>query len=323
MKKLRILTISALLLAGGATTFTSCGGGGEKEEKPASDTGYAFIKQMMDALDEGDIEMGVSDANDIKKALDIKSDDDDYISLDKNFDGYSYDENFTIEDGVLNSISCNTFYDDDKKKEAKKDAEEILEYLKELLGKPESDSNKFYDWTFGDYEISFNIFEDGYSLYVDPPYDYDADMDYDSDSDNDGCVGDFYNLKKDLKDIFLANIKSGSMKIGSTTKAQMKSMTGDDSGFTKEYDGLRVSGYYSFNGDVLSSITLDYFYECDGALSLLDMDKGDISDAINEGLGVTGEKDGDYDDAGTNWSISGQTVRQANFSDGYGIYFEK
>jgi hypothetical protein len=241
--------------------------------------------------------------------------------LDKNFDGYSFDVNFSMEDEVLESISCNTFYDDDKKKEAAKDSEEILEYLKKTLGEPDSDSNKYFDWTYGDYEISFNIFEDGYSIYVDPPYDYDDYDDYDSDYDSD-CVGDFYNLKNDLKDLFLANVKNGSIKLGSTTQSEMASMTGDGDGFDKEYDGLSVSGYYSYDGDVLSSITLDYFYDCEGAMSLLDMDKEDITDLINETLGVTGEKDGDYEDAGTDWSINGMTVRQANFSDGYGVYFE-
>lgn len=323
MKKLRVLTVSTLLLAGSLATFTSCGGGEKDgdntEENVAKDSGYGVVKQLMDAIDGGDLEMGSSSADDVKKVMDIDSDDDDYITLDKNFDGYSFDVNFTIEDGVLNSISCNTFYDDDKKKEAGDDADEILAYLKKLLGEPDSDSNKFYDWTYGDYEISFNIFDDGYSIYVDPPYDYSDDTeDYD-----DNCVGDFYNLKKDLKDVFLANVKNGSIKLGSTTKSQMQSITGDADGFDKEYDGLSVSGYYSYDGDVLSSVTLDYFYDCEGAMSLLDMDKGDITDAINETLGVTGEKDGDYDDAGTSWSISGITVRQANFSDGYGVYIEK
>lgn len=323
MKKLRLLTVSTMLLAGGLATFTSCGGGekdGEKTEENASkDNGFAVVKQMMDAIDGGKLEMGASSADDVRKVMDIEDGDDDYITLDKNFDGYSFDVNFSMEDEVLNSISCNTFYDDDKKKEAKKDSEEILEYLKKLLGEPDSDSNKFYDWSYGDYEISFNIFEDGYSIYIDPPYE-DYDDDY---SDDENCVGDFYNLKKDLKDLFLANVKNGSIKLGSTTKSQMATMTGDGDGFDKEYDGLSVSGYYSYDGDVLSSITLDYFYDCEGAMSLLDMDKEDITEVINEALGVTGEKDGDYEDAGIDWSINGMNVRQANFSDGYGVYFEK
>lgn len=327
MKKLRLLTVATLLLAGSAATFTSCGGGkdgGDTEETIDLNSGTGLVQELMGALDKGKIKIDESDSKSVAKVFSIKDEDEDYISADKNFDGYRFDKSFSFEDGVLNSISCNTFYDDDKKKEAKKDSEEVLEYLKKVLGEPESSSNKFYDWSLEDYEVSFNIFEDGYSLYVnsyiEPDYD-DYEDDYeDSDSD---CVGDFYNLKNDLRDIFIANIKSGAIKLGKTTKSEMKSLTGDDAGFDKEYDGLRVSGYYSFNGDVLSSITLDYFYECDGAMSLLDMDKEDITDLINDGLGSTGEKDGDYDDAGVEWTVGSQSVRQANFSDGYGVYLEK
>ncbi|MCB9194772.1 MAG: hypothetical protein H6598_00925 [Flavobacteriales bacterium] len=325
MKKLRLLTVATLLLAGTTATFTSCGGkGGDTEETIDLNSGYGLVQEMISSLDKGKITIDKSTSSEVAKLFGIDDEDEDYISADKNFEGYRFDKSFSFEDGVLNSISCNTFYDDDKKKEAKEDSEQVLEYLKKVLGNPESSSNKYYDWSLDNYEVSFNIFDDGYSLYVnsyiEPSYDDYDDSEYDSDSD---CVGDFYGLKNDLRDIFIANIKSGTIKLGKTTKAQMKTLTGDDTSFDQEYDGLRVSGYFNYNGDVLSSITLDYFYECDGAMSLLDMDKEDISSLINDGLGVTGSKDGDYDDAGTEWSISGQTVRQANFSDGYGIYLEK
>lgn len=136
------------------------------------------------------------------------------------------------------------------------------------------------------------------------------------------CLGDYFGLKNDLNDIFLANVKSGAITVGKTTKAEMESIAGSADGFDKEYEGLRVNGYFSFEGDVLSSISLDYFYECEGALDLLSVDKSSITSTINTTLGVDGVADGDYDDAGTTWSINGQTVRQANFSDGYGVYID-
>jgi hypothetical protein len=141
-------------------------------------------------------------------------------------------------------------------------------------------------------------------------------------SETDDCLGDYFGLQSDLTDLFMANVKSGAIVVGTTTKAEMESMTGDADGFDKEYDGLRVSGYYSYEGDVLQSISLDYFYECDGALDLLSVDKSSITSSINSSLGVDGVADGDYEDAGTEWSINGMTVRQANFSDGYGVYVD-
>lgn len=138
----------------------------------------------------------------------------------------------------------------------------------------------------------------------------------------DDCLGDYFALQSDLTDVFMTNVKSGSIVVGKTTKSEMETLTGDANGFDKEYDGLRVSGYYSYEGDVLQSISLDYFYECDGALDLLAVDKSSITSSINSSLGIDGVADGDYEDAGTNWTINGMTVRQANFSDGYGIYVD-
>lgn len=136
------------------------------------------------------------------------------------------------------------------------------------------------------------------------------------------CVGDYFGLESDLRDIFLANVQNGAIKIGKTTKAEMEKLTGSTDTFSKEYEGLRVSGYYTFEGDVLQGINLDYFYECEGALSLLDMDKSNITSAVNTTLGVDGVSEGDYEGAGTNWSVNGMNVRQANYSDGYGVYFK-
>lgn len=140
--------------------------------------------------------------------------------------------------------------------------------------------------------------------------------------EEDDCVGDYFGLESDLRDVFIANVQSGAIKIGKTTKSEMETLTGSADGFDKEYEGLRVSGYYTYDGDVLSAINLDYFYECEGALSLLDIDKSSITSSINTTLGVDGVSEGDYENAGTNWSYNGTSVRQANYSDGYGVYVE-
>lgn len=314
MKKLRLLTVSTMLLAGSLATFTSCGGGEDSEENESKkENGYALVKQTIDAIENGDLEMNVSDADDVKKVMDIDSDDDDYILIEETFKGYDFDIEFTIEDGVLYDITCNSFYDKNKKKEAKKDAEEILDYMIETLGEPDDVYEDMYDWNYDDYMISFNIWEDGYSMYVELPYDdYDYD-DYDYD-DEESCVGDFYGLKTDLKDYFLVNIKNGSIVMGETTQDEMESLTGDADGFDAEYNGLSVLGSYEYEGGVITSINLDYFYDCEGALEFLDMDTESITDLINTELGVNSQD-------GT-WSINGLTVEQMNFDDGYGVYFE-
>jgi hypothetical protein len=147
----------------------------------------------------------------------------------------------------------------------------------------------------------------------------DLDIDYTSEADG---VGDFYGLKKDLTDLFITNIKNGNIVLGKTTKAEMVKLIGSEN-FNKEYDGLRVSGYVIYTGDIVSSITLDYFYDTESALSLLDIDKEDITASISEYLGTSGESDGDYKDAGTTWKVGSQIIEQSNFPDGYTISVNK
>ncbi len=145
------------------------------------------------------------------------------------------------------------------------------------------------------------------------------DIDYTSEADGVDGVGDFYGLKKDLTDLFITNIKNGNIVLGKTTKSEMVNIIGGEN-FDKKYDGLRVSGYVTYTeDDVVSSITLDYFYDTESALSLLDIDKEDITASISEYLGVEGVAEGDYTDAPTNWSFNNQTISQSNFDDGYTI----
>lgn len=133
--------------------------------------GYDIVITMMDAIYYGEIELDVSSMYDIENVMDIYAYDEEYVTIDKYFDGYSFTVDFYFEYGVLSSISCNTFYDSGYEYEAEQDSEEILEYLTALFGS--SDYGDYNDWTFDDQEISFNIFSDGYSLYLEPPYDED------------------------------------------------------------------------------------------------------------------------------------------------------
>lgn len=146
----------------------------------------------------------------------------------------------------------------------------------------------------------------------------DDEIIYEVDDISADLIGDFYGLKKDLTDLFITNIKNGNIVLGKTTKAEMIKLIGGEN-FEKEYDGLRVSGYVTYMGDVLNSITLDYFYDTESALSLLNIDKEDITASVSEYLGVEGKSDGDYKDAPIYWSFNNQTITQSNFNDGYTI----
>jgi hypothetical protein len=325
MKNFKVFTIAALM-AGAAFSFTSCGGGDatgtdEKEEKVKLEDGLGYVKQLIKAVESGDIKVDKSTKKDITKYFDFEDSGDEYLSDDNDFEGYRLDKSYTMADGVLNSISYNTFYDKEEEDLAKKDSKTVLEFLEKTLGESEGSGDTYFTWTKSKYEISFNIFSDGYSLYVKSFTEIEYD-DYEGDEAIDGdCAPDFYALRDDLVDKLVANIANGKIKLNKTTKEEIATLTGDANDFNHDYKGMNVSGYYSYTDGVLTSFSLNYFYTCDAATDLLSLDKSELGTDISAALNVDGKKDGTGDDAGTTWKIDGQTLKQSNFSDGYAYYF--
>lgn len=297
-----------------------------------ANNGWDIVVPTMDAFYYGDLELEYSGVYSIENVLDIYIDDydgygDEYISIDKDFPGYSFSLEFYMVDGILESVTCNTFYDYDAYDDAEDDSYELLDYLCDQFGEPEGGKSDYNDWTLGGQEISFNIFEDGYSLYVEQPYDYDDDYDYGDDYDeydddyyDPDCIGDFYNMKKDLTDNFIDKLKDGTIKLGQTSETEMKSIIGDEYDYNEEFDGISLMASFTYDGGRLSDIELDYFYECEGAMDLLDIDKESIKDHLDSEFSSIGEQEGDYEDADTYWYYKGMVITLAVYDDGYGIY---
>ncbi len=277
-----------------------------------------YLKTYMKGFKNGNFVIGTTTPDGVKSIIGkYFTETDGKIAVGKTFAGFSFDAEWYFEDGVLNEFKCFTFYDEDQRGKAAKDCDATFELMKSIFGEPITISTGFYDWNVGDMKVSCDLFEDGYSIYVDPPSSGDGSLDI-------SCVGDFYNLKKDLKEIFVANMKSGAIKIGSTTKSQMQTITGNGESFYKEYDGLWATATYTYDDNSkLTSLIIDYFYDCEGALVLLDMDKEDVTKVINEAIGSEGFKDSDSIDATVRWNVGGQSLRQMGFEDGYSIYFDK
>ncbi len=325
MKNFKVFTVAALL-AGAAFSFTSCGGGDkteteEKEEVVKLEDGLDYVKQLINAVESGDIKVDKSTKEDITKYFDFEDSSDEYLGDDNEFKGYKLDKNYTLTDGVLNSVSYNTFYDKGEEDMAKKDSKTVLEYLEKTLGESEGSGDTYFTWEKSNYEISYNIFSDGYSLYVKSFIEPDYDK-YDDEGLSTGeCAPDFYALRDDLVDKLIANIANGKIKLGKTTQEEMTTLTGDGNDFNHDYKGMNVSGYYSYTDGVLTSFSLNYFYTCDSAMDLLSLDKSELVTDISSKLNVDGVKDGTGDDAGTVWTIDNQKLKQSNFSDGYAYYF--
>lgn len=318
MKKLRLLTVSTMLLAGSMAAFTSCGGGDDEksgddkpEAKKETKTGASEVAAILKDFESGKITFGETSAAELAELYGMEEDD--YsMSDDVDFEGYDLEKNFGLDGDALSYMSFHTYSKGDDTDLVEKDVEAIVKEMKDIFGTPDFEEGSSYDWEKEGYTVSLVTYATG-------GYDINVDQ---AEEVNSSCVGDIFTLKNDLRDIFLTNIKNGTITIGKTTSTEMASIVGDADYFDQEYDGLRVSGTMSYDGDVLSSISLDYFYDCEGAMSFLAGDKTSITDLIDTELGVTGESEGDYEDAGTDWSFNGMSISQMNFSDGYGVYFE-
>lgn len=290
---------------------------------------YSYIQQYLEAFKNGNFVIGTTTPAGVKSIVGpYVTETESMITYKRSFTGYSFTAEWAFTDGTLSYFTIDTFYDEDKHSQAQQDGNEVRNLMKNIYGEPieSSDSEEavYSDWEVGELFISFDLFDDGYSIFVDPLLDLDFGYDdIEPTTDDILCVGDFANLKMDLLNVFITNIKNGSIKIGKTTKSDMQSLTGDGELYDKDYDGLWVMGSYSYdeNGR-LTDITLDYFYDCSGALILLDADKLEITEMINDAIGSTGVKETGYEEPSTFWSVNGQNLSQESYDDGFAIILE-
>jgi hypothetical protein len=322
MKKIKSLAIAALFMSATAVAVTSCGGGEAEEIK--QDSGLGVIKFLMSKL-EGNLKFDATKKEDIAKVLEMKAEDE-YMSGKKEFKdkGYYISQSVSLYEGTLQSISYDSFYDDDKKEAAKKDAEEIKTFLNEKLGKTSESDGENTIWEKDKYSVDFTIYENGWGLYVRSNREVKYPTVEDTGSaDCEGKVGDFFGLTNDLSDLLLTNLKSGKISIGKTTETEMAAIFGDAAAYNKEFDGIRVSAYFTYEGVKLSSIRYDYFYDCESAKSLLSTDKTDVKAKVETILGATAKTTGEGDFITYDWDLKSYKVSQSNFSDGYALSINK
>ncbi|CAG5076258.1 hypothetical protein [Parvicella tangerina] len=138
----------------------------------------------------------------------------------------------------------------------------------------------------------------------------------------DDCLGDYVELQKDINQLFIGPLKQEEILLGKTTKEEMKELTGHADKLTKDYNGIELTAFYTYEDDVLKSIAIDCFYQCEEALELLPVDQAAITNALNKAIGEKGATDNDSDAKSVSWNFNGMTIRKTNFEDGYGIYID-
>lgn len=231
------------------------------------------------------------------------------------FEGYRLERKFNIHENNVSSITFSTFSNnyEEENQEVTKDMKMVTQELINILGEPIEKSEMNTMWVIHNTSISLATFESGFDLNIDK---YITSDENSFDEYGANCVGDFYNLKKDLTDLFLDNIKSEKILVGKTTKAEMIKMFGGTN-YNKEYDGLSLTGNFSFENEKLSSINLDYKYNCDGALSFLSQDIIEIEQDITYVfiLDPKSNIQSNYKE----WKTKNHSITLTNFIDGYSV----
>ncbi len=236
------------------------------------------------------------------------------------FEGYRLDRQFNLTDDKVSSIIYSTYSEEEGEGDGNqviKDLEILQQELKNLLGDPKEKTETNTVWVINNTSISLSSFDSGFDLNIDP---YVLQEESDLDDYGESCVGDFYNLKKDLNEVFLDLIVNGTIEIGVTSKDDITKIF-EAENYSIDYEGLSLSVIFLYDGGILSSITLDYLYVCDGAITFLEEDCIEITNEITNTLSITGNAN--EDNTLTTWKIKNQTITQTNFEDGYSITITK
>jgi hypothetical protein len=311
---------SFLLILVISFTFIGCSdSNSEKEDNKETEviklnSGTDYAVQLVKTIKNDKLIMDKTTANEVNAIFGIEIHE---YQMDStvNFDGYRLERKFNIYENKVSSITFSTFSNnyEEENQEVTKDMKMVTQELINILGEPFEKSEMNTMWIIHNTSIYLATFESGFDLNIDK---YITSDENSFDEYGANCVGDFYNLKKDLTDLFLDNIKSEKILVGKTTKAEMIKMFGGTN-YNKEYDGLSLTGKFSFENEKLSSINLDYKYNCDGALSFLSQDNIEIEQDITNFFIL--EPKSNIQSNYKEWKTKNHSITLSNFSDGYNI----
>jgi hypothetical protein len=282
-------------------------------------SGLDMINYVVNQLDKKII-IDKSNSNEIASLYKLKADSN-FVEIKNTFKDYYVGGSYLFLNDSLLSASFDSFYDSlITIEKIKNDADAIHLLLSKNYGLPSDSYDQTATWNIKHYSIDFTIYDNGWGLYIRSlNREYPS---YDSTGNCAGIVGDFFTLNEDLTSVLLDNLKSEDIAIGYTSRDEMAAIYGDSIIYNKEYEGIRLSAYFTYKGDKLSSIRYDYFYVCEGAKVLLSQDKYDIKTKIESVLG-TATVSGSGDFQTYDWTFKGYKITQTNFGDGYALSINK
>ena len=174
MKKLNQL-IFPLLIIVTSLISNSCGSSEDTTvlEEVKLENGEDHSLHLINSVESGKIEIDKTGSKDLIDYFKINDKGDEYLYDEIKFDGYKFARSYKLYNDMVGTITYETFYEEKNEAEGVKTAKEILIVLKEKLGNPDDYGDSYNEWDKKEYKVTFNVFDDGYTLLIDSHLEHD------------------------------------------------------------------------------------------------------------------------------------------------------
>lgn len=162
-----ILSTSVFLNSCGSTKSE------EKIEEIKLENGEDHSIHLIKTLESGKIEIDKSNSKELIEFFEINDKGDEYLYDEIKYDGYKLARSYKLYDNILGTITYETFYEEKNESDGEKAAKNILSFLKDKLGSPDDFGDTYNEWDKEKYKVTFNVFDDGYTLLIDTHLEHD------------------------------------------------------------------------------------------------------------------------------------------------------
>jgi hypothetical protein len=133
------------------------------------------------------------------------------------------------------------------------------------------------------------------------------------------CVGNFETAREFLINTVIQPLVDTSIVLKSTPKLSVVEILTAETFIEKDFEGIRLDGYITFEDNQLQKLNYGYFYDCNGLNDRLSQDSSDLLESIKSIMGEPGLTSGEDHTASYFWDLNDQTIALSFFNDGYSI----
>lgn len=133
------------------------------------------------------------------------------------------------------------------------------------------------------------------------------------------CIGNFKTASDFLIETVIQPLVDTSIVLKSTPKPNVVEILTAETFIEKDFEGIRLDGYITFEDNQLQKLNYAYFYDCSGLNERLSKDGSDLLETLKSIIGQPGLISGEDATASYFWDLNDQTIALSYFNDGYSI----